>query len=66
MPYQLSKEEKIKRIAEMMEEMASMPREAHIRQPGEKCAYEVYNEKEENRKKLVQDMAKTNSPYYDP
>lgn len=40
-------EEEIEKLAKLMEEIISMPREPHIRQPGEKCAYEVYNSKGE-------------------
>lgn len=50
-----------KPLSDVMEEIASMPSEGPpVRQPGEKCMYEL------NKKKLVEDMAKTNSPYYDP
>lgn len=44
--------EELEQFAKVMEEIASMPREPYIRQPGEKGAYEVYNRKIENDKGL--------------
>jgi hypothetical protein len=37
----------IKKLAEMMEEMAGQPREPYVRQPGERQAREIYANRSE-------------------
>ena len=42
----------LKRLEEMMEEMAGKPRERHIRQSGERNKYEQYNRSRLNNNNL--------------